>query len=165
MQPGFEAVMIGRDEHEHHAVRGTLPGGELGVLFPEWATVDIDGAGHPTTLPDPDACSTPGDRLDSLDMWVQRDPTGLIGRCKPRPPVRPAESWNLGRNAVLPPVRPGVPAPVDGVAERDAKLRRHVAGDYAAFHAYRRGGAADVGDVDGLLAGAAAPARERGLMG
>ena len=369
MQPGFEAVMLGRDEHERNILRGTLPGGEHGVLFHEWATFDLDGAGYPATLPDPEVASTLGDRLDALDMWLDFDPTGFIGRYKSRPPVRaafttaavlvpeatavvgrlridrsvrfppydfahggpldalgftgwhahaepqldaelfhrfadddvrrvlerwaadpfathlvfwhgtlavrrfgfegapdsldaiasaasgmagrlrtaalagrspqpfatplpppaagagydwepavaalaarlqlaredplelhralpslpvpgqafavlrgalpgiagtarlviatgrPAEGWNIGRNAVLLAVRPGLPpTPVGGVVEREAKLRWHVAGDYAAFHAYRTGGAADVGDVDGLIARVAALARERGLV-
>jgi hypothetical protein len=77
---------------------------------------------------------------------------------------RPAEGWNLGRNAVLLPVKPNLSAtPVEGVIEREAKLRWHVAGDYAAFHAYRTGGAEEVGDVDGLIASAATLAREREL--
>jgi hypothetical protein len=368
MQPGYEAVMLGRDEHERNVVRGTLPGGEHGVLFHEWATFDLDGAGYPTTLPDPEVASTLGDRLDALDTWLDFDPTGLVGRWKSRPPVRaafttaavlvpeatapverlrvdrsvsfppydfvhrgpldalgfigwhaqaepqlddelfrrfaddgvrrlleswandpcathmvfwhgtlavrrfgfegepsrldaiaaaasglaarlrdaalaastpqpfatplpppaadagyvwepavaalaarlrlvreeplelhralpslplpgqafavlrgalpgidgtarlvlatgrPAEGWNIGRNAVLVPVRSGLPpTAVEGVVERGAKLRWHVAGDYAAFHAYRTGGAADVGDVDGLIERAATVARERGL--
>ena len=369
MQPGFEAVMLGRDEHERNIVRGTLPGGEHGVLFHEWATFDLDGAGYPATLPEPEVASTLGDRLSELDMWLDFDPTGFIDRYKSRPPVRaafttaavlvpeatapvgrlridrsasfppyefahggpldtlgltgwharaepqldaelfgrfagddvrrvlerwaadpfathlvfwhgtlavrrfgfegdpgqldaiasaasamagrlrtaalagrapqpfatelpspaagaghswepavaalaarlrlaredplelhralpslpvpgeafavlrgelpgiagtarlvlatgrPAEGWNIGRNAVLLEIRPGLaPTPVEGVVEREAKLRWHVAGDYAAFHAYRTGGAADVGDVDGLISRAAALARERGLV-
>jgi hypothetical protein len=369
MQPGFEAVMLGRDENERNVVRGTLPGGEHGVLFHELATFDLEGAPYPTTLPDPEVSSTLGDRLDALDTWLDFDPTGFVGRYKSRPPVRaafttaavlvpeatapvgrlridrshsfppyefahggaldplgfpgwharaepqldrelfgrfageelrellaawaadplathlvfwhgtlavrrygfegdperldaiaagasglarrlrdaalagsepqpfatalpppaadaghrwepavaavaarlgltredplalhralpslpvpgqalavmrgalpgiagtarfvvatgrPAEGWNLGRNAVLLPVSPGLAeTPVEGVVEREAKLRWHVAGDYAAFHAYRTGGAGDVGDVDGLIARAATLARERGLV-
>ena len=369
MQPGYEAVMLGRDEHERNVVRGTLPGGEYGVLFHEWATFDLDGAGYPTTLPDPEVASTLGDRLEALDMWLHFDPTGLVGRYKSRPPVRaafttaavlvpeataavgrlridrsvsfppydfahggpldalgftdwhaqaepqldtelfrrfadddvrrmleswaadpfathlvfwhgtlavrrfgfegdpgrldaiasaasgmaarlrdaalaasvprsfatplpppaagagyvwepavaalaarlqlaredplelhralpslpvpgqafavlrgalpgiagtarlvlatgrPADGWNIGRNAVLLRVRPGLPpTPVEGVVEREANVRWHAAGDYAAFHAYRTGGAADVGDVDGLIVRAATLARERGLV-
>jgi hypothetical protein len=376
MQPGFEAVMLGRDEHERNVVRGTLPGGEHGVLFHEWATFDLERAGYPTTLPDPEVRATLGDRLDALDSWIHFDPTGLVGRVKSRPPVRaafttaavlvpeataavgrlridrsevfspydfahggpldslgfpgwharaepqldpelfhrfagedvgrmlaawaadpyathlvfwhgtlavrrfgfegdaerldalasaagalaarlraaalagrttapfsaalppppprprpggfdpapqwenavrelaarlaleredpyalhqafpslpvpgqafavlrgtlpgiagvarlvlatgrPTEGWNLGRNAVLLPVGASAPAtPVEGVVEREAQLRWHVAGDYAAFHAYRTGGAAEVGDVDGLIARAATLARVRGLV-
>ena len=90
MQAGYEAVMLGRDENERNVVRGTLPGGEHGVLFHEWATFDLDGAGYPATLPDPEISSTLGDRLDALDTWVHFDPTGLVGRWKSRPPVRAA---------------------------------------------------------------------------
>lgn len=318
-QPGFEAVQLGRDENERNIVRGTLPGGEHGVLFHEWATFDLEGAGYPSTLPEPEVATTLGDRLSALDMWLDFDPTGFVDRYKSVPPVRaafttaavlvpeatapvgrlridrsvsfppydfahggpldalglpgwharaepqldaelfsrfadggvraaalagrtaqpfatalpppaagaghlwepavaalaarlrlaredplelhralpslpvpgqalavlrgalpgiagtarlvlatgrPAEGWNIGRNAVLLPVRPGLPqTPVEGVVEREAQLRWHVAGDYAAFHSYRTGGAADVGDVDGLIARAAALARERGLVG
>ena len=368
-QPGFEAVQLGRDENERNIVRGTLPGGEHGVLFHEWATFDLENAGYPSTLPDPEVASTLGDRLSALDTWLDFDPTGFIDRYKSRPPVRaafttaavlvpeatapvgrlridrspifppydfahggpldalglpgwharaepqldaelfrrfaddgvrrmleswaadpfathlvfwhgtlavrrfgfegdpgrldaiasaagelagrlrnaalagrapqpfadplpppvagavhhwepavaalaarlgldredplelhralpslpvsgqafavlrgalpgiagtarlvlasgrPAEGWNIGRNAVLLPVGPGLPpTPVEGVVEREAKLRWHVAGDYAAFHAYRTGAAGEVGDVDGLIARAGALARERGLV-
>jgi hypothetical protein len=372
MQAGYESVMLGRDENEHNVMRGTLPGGEHGVLFHELASFDLDGDGYPLTLPRPQVESSLGDHLEELNHWLMFDPAGIVGRVKSRPPVRaafttaavpvpeatavmprlrvdrspvfppydftfggpldslgltgwhakaepqldqalferfadadvrrvldlwaadpypthvvfwhgmlavrrfgfegdpgrldaivsaaaglaarlraaalqgratapfsvslpppqqgpfappglwehvvaklagrlgleredplelhrafpslpvpgqafavlrgelpgagpgrvvlatgrPLEGWNIGRNAVLLPVRPGLaPTPPGGVAEQELKLRWHVAGDYAAFHAYRTGtGAADAGDVDGLIERAARVARERGLL-
>ncbi len=79
---------------------------------------------------------------------------------------RPLEGWNIGRNAVLLPVRQGLPpTPAGGVPEQEAKLRWHLCGDFALFHAYRTGaGAPHPGDVEGLIARAAGLARERGLL-
>jgi hypothetical protein len=269
MQGGYEAVMLGRDGHEHNVMCGELPGGEHGVLFHELAAPDGDGeraqwttaavlvpeatatvrrlridhdpeldragADHavfshgtlavrrPGWEPDPDrldavatAASALARRLRSraplpqpfattlppptapvagwedaiaglaARLGLEREDPITLHAAFPSLPVpgeafavlrgtlpdagtgrvvltsgRPVESWNLGRNAILLPARPGTAeTPPEGVIVTEARLRRHVCGDIAVFHVHRTGARGDVGDVDSLIARAAKVAHD-----